>query len=127
MASNLPVDFNDLPQVLDFTLRQGDTLELPLLLKMNGAAQDLTSCTVTVAVKGLSGTAQTLSRATVPPDVAANGTFTVRLTEADTATWSGVYLYEVQVVWPVGDSALPAGATRTVLAGRLTVTEDIAA
>lgn len=126
MAS-IPVDFNDLPHVLNFALRQGDTLEIPLLLKMNGTAQDLTSCTVTVAVKDLVGTAQTLSRATVPPDVAASGTFTVRLTAADTATWSGVYLYEVQVVWPSGDSALPAGATRTVLAGQLTVTEDVAA
>lgn len=125
--ATIAAEYNDLPVVINYGLRQGDALELPLLLKMNGAAQDLTSCTVTVAVKDLVGTAQTLSRATIPPDVAASGTFTVRLTAADTATWSGVYLYEVQVVWPVGDSALPAGATRTVLAGRLTVTEDIAA
>lgn len=125
--ATIAAEYNDLPVVINYGLRQGDTLEIPLTMKMNGTAQDLTSCTVTVAVTDLAGTAQTLSRAAVPADVAASGTFTVRLTAADTATWSGVYLYEVQVVWPEGDSALPAGATRTVLAGRLTVTEDVAA
>lgn len=125
--ATIAAEYNDLPIVINYGLRQGDTLEIPLTLQMNGAAQDLTSCTVTVAVRDLAGAAQTLSRATIPADVAASGTFTVRLTAADTATWTGIYLYEVQVVWPVGDSALPAGATRTVLAGQLTVTEDVAA
>lgn len=119
------VDFNLLPYKRDFSILQGDGIEWPLTLQLNGSAMNLSSVTLTYAVNTESGTS-VIASTSMTADAAAAGQVTFRIKASQTSTWSGEYRYEAQCVWPSGHSSFSSGATKTLLAGRITATTDIA-
>ena len=128
MATNT-LDFNKLPLQQSFTLLQANDLieAYQLTIKAEAATTysnlSLVGAHVKLYVKKgsttvVDGTAQTV-------DTASEGKFTLRIAAATTATWTGEYLYEVDMVLPVGHTNFPNGCTKTILQGRIRVKTDI--
>ena len=128
MATNT-VDFNKLPYQQSFTILQNNDLIHPMRLQIKTEAAttfsdfSLVGCHLNLYVKKgsttvVNGTAQTT-------DTASEGKFTMRIPAATTATWTGEYLYELDLVVPAGNAHFPSGCTKTILQGRVRVKTDI--
>ena len=128
MATNT-VDFNKLPLQQSFTILQNNDLIYPQRLQIKSEAAttysdfSLTGCQLKLYVKKgsttvVDGTAQTV-------DTASEGKFTMRVAAATTASWTGEYLYELDLVVPVGNTHFPSGCTKTIMQGRVRVKTDI--
>ena len=123
--ATISVDINDLPHQLEYTLVAGDTLPLLFQLKINGAAVDLTNCTLALAGSG-PGTG-TLTSRTITPSAAVTGLFDGGLTSTETTPWTaGTAEYEVEFTAPVGDANFAAGAVKTLLQVKVRITADTA-
>lgn len=127
--STVTVDWNSMPSQKSFILKQADSLNYPVQLKIKTESAttysnfNLTSCTLTLWVK--KGGTAVISGTTITPDAAASGTFTVLITAAQTAAWTGEYSYEVQLVCPTGNTYFPSGATKTILEGVIKMRDDL--
>lgn len=119
------IDFNDLPVVRNVRVMQGDTYLEPYELWLNNQPVDLSDATITVAVRRAPGKGEIVSRRNVAPDDPYAGQFTVVIPASETATMLGAYYYEVEIIWPPSSSAFPQGCTKTVVAGRFVVSEDV--
>jgi len=113
-------DFNALPAVFDFGLIAGDGLPFPVQLKYNGTAVNLTGCTLRLGGTGPGGVA--LTSRVITPTSASTGSFDAGLLPSETAAWvGGRAQYQVECVWPSGDTLFPAGQEKTLLEVRLSV------
>lgn len=127
--ATVTVDFGKLPYVKNYLLKQGDSLSEPWHLKIKTEAAttysdfNLTGCTLTLWVK--KGSTTVISGTAITPDTASEGKFTNLIAAATTDSWSGEYIYEIQLVAPVGNSYFPSGITKTVIEGRIKVRTDI--
>ncbi len=126
MATTIEADFNALPIRRDYTLLQGDGWEQPLTLQINGVAENLTGCSVALAVRDEDKATVTVTYSAVEMDSTNTGQFTPRLMPADTAAWvaGSAYYYNVQATWPVADGTFAKGQTKTILHGTLQVQDD---
>jgi hypothetical protein len=123
--ATIPVDINDLPHHLEYTLTAGDTLVLLLQLKINSTAVNLTNCTLRLAGTGPNG--GTLTARDITPSTAASGMFDGGLTATETGAWTaGDAKYEVECTFPVGDTNFAAGAVKTLIRVTVHITADTA-
>lgn len=127
--ATITIDFNKLPYMLSYNLVQGDDLiepwQLQILTEDNTTYADfsLVGCSIKLYVKQddtviINGTAQTV-------DTASEGKFTFRIPAATTATWTGEYVYEVELNVPVGNTHFPTGCIKTICKGRIKILLDI--
>ncbi len=119
------VDLNDLPVQEAARVMQGDTYRQPYQLLLNDLPLNLTGATLTVAVRRAPGRGRMAVQKAITPDEAAAGTFTLILSPSETADLLGEYYYEVEISWPPGASPFPEGCVKSVVAGPLTVREDV--
>jgi len=118
------VDFNALPLTKDYAIRQGDSIVDPWQLQLDRVNVSLVGCTLKVAVN--QGSTVVIAARTIVPDVAADGEWTLFLSATDTASLLGCYSYEVEATFPIGHAQMATGATKTILAGTIRVTGDVA-
>ncbi|MCX7598983.1 MAG: phage baseplate upper protein [Armatimonadetes bacterium] len=119
------VDFNDLPVQQPFRVMQGDTYCQPYELWLNDQPLSLMGATIRLAVRRSPAKGTLVVNRTITADDAPAGKFTVLVTGAETAQMLGEYYYEVQIDWPQGSEPFPGGCTKTIVAGPMTVREDV--
>lgn len=119
------VDFNDLPVQQAIKIMQGDTYCQPYELRLNEQPLSLVGATVRLAIRRAPGRGKVVVNRTIAPDDGPGGKFTVLVADDETAEMLGEYYYEVEVQWPQGSGAFPQGCTKTIVAGPMTVREDV--
>lgn len=119
------VDFNDLPVEQAVRVMQGDTYHQPYELWLNGEPLSLAGATIRLAIRRAPGRGKLVVNRTILADDAAGGKFTVLVAASETAEMLGEYYYEVEVEWPQGSTVFPEGCTKTIVAGPMTVREDV--
>lgn len=126
--ATINLDWNSLPHLVDYTrVRQGDSIDKTYALLINSVAKDLSGggVAVTLDVEAADGTSK-ISGRTITPGGASNNEVSLGITAADTAAWAeGVYTYRVKLVLPSGDATFSAGATKTLVAGAITVVDEV--
>jgi len=129
MAETKLLKFNELPLIEEHTIRQGETIERKYAIQVNSAgtayADDLSACTITVAVETTAGTTVSITYGTIAATGTGTNNLLFHITATDTADWTDEYEYEVQCTWPTADDTFTKGATRVLVAGKIKMQDTV--